>query len=83
MPTLPPGSPNNVNLTYTPTWLFTPSTSATNMVRLWNNGRNTARPRRFAERWIVADGERKAVSRSGFLPERDSGRAPEHRSEAG
>jgi hypothetical protein len=35
------------------------------------------RPRRFAERWIVADGERKAVSRSGFLPERDSGRAPE------
>jgi len=27
------------------------------------------RPRRFAERWIVADGERKAVSRSGFLPE--------------
>ena len=36
------------------------------------------RPRRFTERWIVADGERKAVSRSGFLPERDSGRAPEH-----
>ncbi len=41
MPTLPPGTPNNVNLTYTPTWLFTPSTSATNTVRLFNNGRNT------------------------------------------
>jgi len=41
MVTLPPGSPNNVNLTYTPTWLFTPSTFATNNVRLYNNGRNT------------------------------------------
>ena len=41
MPTLPPGSANNVNLTYTPTWLFTPSSSAANSVRLWNNGRNT------------------------------------------
>jgi hypothetical protein len=41
MPTLPPGTANNVNLSFTPTWLFTPSTSATNNVRLWNNGRNT------------------------------------------
>jgi hypothetical protein len=41
MVNLPPGSPNNVNLTFTPTWLFTPSTNATNNVRLWNNGRNT------------------------------------------
>ena len=41
MPTLPPGSPNKVNLTYTPTWLFTPYTSAANNVRLYNNGQNT------------------------------------------
>ena len=41
MPTLPPGTANNVNLSFTPTWLFTPSTSATNNVRLWNNGQNT------------------------------------------
>ena len=41
MPTLPPGTPNNVNLSFTPTWLFTPSTSATNNVRMTNNGRNT------------------------------------------
>jgi hypothetical protein len=41
MPTLPPGTANNVNLSFTPTWLFTPSTSATNNVRLYNNGRNT------------------------------------------
>ena len=32
MPTLPPGTANNVNLSFTPTWLFTPSTSATNNV---------------------------------------------------
>jgi hypothetical protein len=34
------GVPNNVNLSYTPTWLFTPSTYATNTVRLTNVGRN-------------------------------------------
>lgn len=38
---LPPGTPNNTNLSYVSTWLFTPSTSATNNVRLVNNGRNT------------------------------------------
>jgi len=37
---LPPGTPNDVNLSFTPTWLFTPSTNATNNVRLWNNGQN-------------------------------------------
>ena len=41
MPTLPPGSPNYVDLTYTPTWLFTPSTSAANNVLLHNFGSNT------------------------------------------
>ena len=40
MPTLPPGTPNYVDLSFTPTWLFTPSTSATNNVRLHNYGRN-------------------------------------------
>ncbi len=40
MPTLPPGTPNYVNLTYTPTWLFTPNTSAANNVRLHNFGQN-------------------------------------------
>ena len=40
MPTLPPGTPNYVNLTYTPTWLFTPNTSAANNVRLQNFGQN-------------------------------------------
>jgi len=34
------GVPNNVNLSYTPTWLFTPSTYATSNVRIVNNGRN-------------------------------------------
>lgn len=34
------GVPNNTNLSFTPTWLFTPSTYATNNVRLVNNGRN-------------------------------------------
>jgi predicted RecA/RadA family phage recombinase len=41
MPNFGPGIPNNVNLSYTPTWLFTPSNSATNNVRLANIGRNT------------------------------------------
>ena len=41
MPTLPPGSPNWVDLTYTPTWLFTPVTSNPNTVILHNFGRNT------------------------------------------
>jgi len=41
MANLPPGSPNWVNLSYTPTWLFTPSTSAPNTVELHNNGNNT------------------------------------------
>ena len=41
MPTLPPGTANNVNLSFTPTWLFTPTTSAANNVVLTNNGQNT------------------------------------------
>ena len=41
MPNFGPGIPNNVNLSYTATWLFTPSTFATNNVRLVNNGRTT------------------------------------------
>src|SRR5580698_2114842 len=40
MPTLPPGTANYANLTFTPTWIFTPNTSASNNVRLWNNGSN-------------------------------------------
>lgn len=39
---LGPGTPNNVNLTYTSTWLFTPSTYATSNIRIVNNGRNIA-----------------------------------------
>lgn len=38
---LGPGVPNNVNLSFTPTWLFTPNSSAASNVRLVNNGRNT------------------------------------------
>ncbi len=41
MPNLPPGSPNWVNLSYTPTWLFTPVTTLPNTVILHNFGRNT------------------------------------------
>ena len=41
MANLPPGSPNWVNLSYTPTWLFTPVTGHTNSVILHNNGANT------------------------------------------
>jgi hypothetical protein len=41
MPNLGPGVPNNTNLTFTPTWLFTPSSSGINNLRLYNNGRNT------------------------------------------
>jgi hypothetical protein len=42
MPTLPPGTPQSVNLTYTPTWIFTANTSATNTVRLYNAGTTVA-----------------------------------------
>ena len=41
MATLPPGSPNWVNLSYTPTWLFTPVGTLPNTVILHNNGSNT------------------------------------------
>jgi hypothetical protein len=40
MPNLGPGNDQHVNLTYTPTWLFTPNTSATANLRLYNEGRN-------------------------------------------
>src|SRR5208282_4695405 len=35
------GVPQHVNLTYTPTWLFTPVSSIANNVRLYNEGQNT------------------------------------------
>ena len=41
MPNLPPGSPNWTNLTYTPTWLFTPTKGHQNTVILHNSGQNT------------------------------------------
>lgn len=41
MPNLPPGTPNWVNLSYTPTWLYTPVSSYPNTVILHNFGRNT------------------------------------------
>jgi hypothetical protein len=37
---LPPGTPNVVNPAVTPTWAFTPNTSATATVRFSNTGRN-------------------------------------------
>jgi len=37
---LPPGTPNVVNPAVTPTWAFTPNTSATATVRIVNTGRN-------------------------------------------
>ena len=37
---LPPGTGNLVNPAVTPTWAFTPNTSATNTVRIANTGRN-------------------------------------------
>lgn len=37
---LPPGTPNVVNPAVTPTWVFTPTTSAPATVRLSNTGRN-------------------------------------------
>lgn len=37
---LPPGTPNTVNPAVTPTWAFTPTTSATATVRFANTGRN-------------------------------------------
>ena len=37
---LPPGTPNLVNPAVTPTWAFTPNTSATATVRFSNTGRN-------------------------------------------
>ena len=39
-PNFPPGTPNLVDLTFTPTWLFTPTTSAPNNVQLHNFGKN-------------------------------------------
>ena len=63
MPTLPPGTANNVNLSFTPTWLFTPSTSATNNVRLWNNGRNTVYVGRRMSRSTPGCPSRPAASR--------------------
>ena len=41
MPSFPPGSDQHVNLGVTPTWIFTPNTSAANTVRLVNEGSNT------------------------------------------
>jgi hypothetical protein len=40
-PNLPPGTPNTVNPAVTPTWAFTPTTSAAATVRFTNTGRNT------------------------------------------
>jgi hypothetical protein len=40
VPNLPPGTPNLVNPAVTPTWAFTPNTSATATVRIMNTGRN-------------------------------------------
>ena len=39
MPNLPPGSPNVVNPAVTPTWAFTPPSSVTATIRLFNTGR--------------------------------------------
>lgn len=41
MPNLGAGNDQHVNLTYTPTWIFTPNTSAANNLRLNNEGLNT------------------------------------------
>lgn len=41
VPNLPPGTPNTVNPAVTPTWAFTPNTSAAATVRIVNTGRNT------------------------------------------
>lgn len=40
MPNFPPGSDQHVNVGVTPTWIFTANTSATNILRLVNEGRN-------------------------------------------
>ena len=40
-PNLPPGGPQHVNLTFTPTWLFTPVGTLANNVRITNEGQNT------------------------------------------
>ena len=40
MPTFPPGTPQHVNLTFTPTWLFTPVGTIPNNVRIYNEGQN-------------------------------------------
>jgi hypothetical protein len=40
MPNLPPGGSQHVNLTFTPTWLFTPVGSIQNNVRIYNEGQN-------------------------------------------
>ena len=39
-PNLPPGTPNSVNPAVTPTWIFTPNTSAASTVRISNTSRN-------------------------------------------
>jgi hypothetical protein len=41
MPNLGAGVDQHVNLTYTPTWLFTPTTGVINTVRIYNEGSNT------------------------------------------
>lgn len=41
MPNLPPGTGQSINPAVTPTWAFTPNTSATAVVRFTNTGRNT------------------------------------------
>lgn len=38
---LGPGVDQHVNLSFTPTWLFTPTAGLANTVRLYNEGRNT------------------------------------------
>ena len=38
MPNLPPGTPQSVNVIVTPTWIFTPNTSAANTIRVVNTG---------------------------------------------
>jgi hypothetical protein len=40
MPNLGAGNDQHVNLTFTPTWIFTPNNSASTNLRLYNEGRN-------------------------------------------
>lgn len=41
MPNLGVGGTQHVNLTYTPTWIYTPNASAVSNIELFNEGRNT------------------------------------------